>query len=95
MKLRPLGDKVIVTVDEARDRSKGGIILPDSAKERPHQGKVLSVGRGRTLENGKVVPVDVRVGDTVLFTKYGGNEVERGADEYMIVSESDILAVLG
>ncbi len=94
MNLKPLGEKVIVEVLGAKDRTKGGIILPDSAKEKPQEAKVIAVGSGKILNNGKVVPPDVRSGDTVLFGKYSGNEVKVNGKEYLIINQDDILAVI-
>ena len=94
MNLKPLGDKVIVEVLGAKDRTKGGIILPDSAKEKPQEAKVIAVGSGKILNNGKVVPPDVKTGDTVLFGKYSGNEVKVNGKEYLIINQDDILAVI-
>ena len=94
MNLKPLGDKVIVEVLGAKDRTKGGIILPDTAKEKPQEAKVISVGSGKVLANGKVVPPDVKTGDTVLFGKYSGSEVKVNGKEYLIINQDDILAVI-
>lgn len=92
--IRPLGDRVIVKPMEAEETTKSGIILPDTAKEKPQKGKVLAVGSGRILDNGTRVPSDVREGDTVIYSKYGGTEVKLEDEDYLIVSERDILAVL-
>ena len=92
--LKPLGDKVIVEVLGAQDRTKGGIILPDTAKEKPQEAKVIAVGSGKILNNGKVVPPDVRVGDMILFGKYSGNEVKVNDKELLIINQDDILAVI-
>ena len=94
MNLKPLGDKVIVEVLGAKDRTKGGIILPDTAKEKPQEAKVISVGSGKVLANGKVVAPDVKAGDTVLFGKYSGSEVKMNGKEYLIINQDDILAVI-
>ena len=94
MNLKPLGDKVIVEVLGAKDRTKGGIIVPDSAKEKPQEAKVIAVGSGKILNNGKVVPPDVKAGDTILFGKYSGNEVKVNGKEYLIINQDDILAVI-
>jgi chaperonin GroES len=91
--LRPLGDRVIVKVLEAEEKTKGGIILPDTAKDRPQEGEVVAVGSGRILENGERVPLEVKVGDRVVFSKYGGTEVKIDDEEYLIIRESDLLAV--
>jgi len=94
MNIRPLGDRVVVKPLEAEETTKGGIILPDTAKEKPQKGKVLSVGSGRILDNGTRVPLDVRDGDIVIYSKYGGTEVKIEGEEYLIVSERDILGVV-
>jgi chaperonin GroES len=91
--LKPLGDRIVVEPLEAEDVSPGGIVLPDTAKEKPQKGKVLAVGPGRTLDNGKVVPPEVKVGDKVIFSKYGGTEVKIDGKEYTILRENDVLAV--
>lgn len=95
MKINPLGDRVVVKAVEQEEKTKGGIVLPDTAKERPQEGNVVAVGPGRILENGQKVPVEVKVGDRVLYSKYGGTEVKIDGEEYLILSERDILAVLG
>jgi len=94
-KLVPLNDKIVVERLEAEDKSAGGIILPDTAKEKPKQGKILSLGEGKTLENGKRASFQVKVGDKVLFTSYAGSEVTVEGKEYLIMTEDDILAVVG
>ena len=96
MKLRPLGDRVIVRRSEARDKTAGGIILPDSAKNKPQKGKILAVGPGRLLKNGNRKKPQVKEGDTVLFTSWAGDEFkERGReDQVLVMHEEDILAVL-
>ena len=94
MNLKPLGDKVIIEILDAEEKTKGGIVLPDTAKEKPQQGKVIAVGSGKTLSNGKVIPPSVKPGDRIIFGKYSGNEVELGEDEYLIVNEEDILAIV-
>ncbi|MCX8088100.1 MAG: co-chaperone GroES [Meiothermus ruber] len=92
--LRPLGDRVVVKRIEEEAKTKGGIVLPDTAKEKPQRGKVIAVGSGRVLDNGTKVPLEVKVGDTVVFAKYGGTEIEIDGEEYIILSERDLLAVL-
>ena len=92
MDLKPLGDRVIVEVLEEEDVSYSGIVLPDTAKEKPQRGKVLAVGPGSRDEDGKYVPMDVEEGDEVIFSKYGGTEIKLGTDEVLILRESDILA---
>ena len=93
-KLRPLGDKILVKRVEAESKTKSGIVLPDTAKEKPKQGKVLSLGDGKMLDNGKRAHFQVKEGDRVLFTSYAGNEVEIDGEEYLIMTEEDILAVV-
>ncbi|MCS7021167.1 MAG: co-chaperone GroES [Gemmataceae bacterium] len=94
MKITPLNDKVLIERMEADDKTAGGIILPDTAKEKPKQGKVLALGEGKLLENGQRVPFQVKVGDRVLFSSYAGNEVQVEGKEYLVMSEDDILAVV-
>ncbi|MBA7611809.1 10 kDa chaperonin [subsurface metagenome] len=92
VKLQPLGDRVIVKPIESEEVTKGGIVLPDTAKEKPQEGKVLAVGPGRLSEDGKRIAMDVKVGDVVLYVKYGGTEVKIEGEELMVLRESDILA---
>ena len=94
MAIQPLGDRILVRLLEEEDKSSGGIILPDSAKEKPQEAKVLAVGKGRLLEDGTVRPLEVKVGDTVLFAKYSGSEVVHQDKEFIILKEDDVLAVL-
>jgi chaperonin GroES len=94
MKVVPLNDKIVVKRLEAEEKTAGGIVLPDTAKEKPKQGKVLSLGDGKLLENGKRASFQVREGDRVLFTSYAGNEVNLDGEEYLIMTEDDILAVV-
>ncbi len=94
MKLKPLGDRVLVKPIAVEERTKSGIVLPDTAKEKPQQGKVLAVGQGRLLDNGQLVPLQVKEGDKVLYSKYAGTEVKIENEEYLILSERDILAIL-
>jgi len=93
-KLRPLADRVVVKVLESEEKTKGGIFLPDTAKEKPQQAKVVAVGPGKTLENGSKLSVDVKEGDVVLFAKYSGTEVKVDGVEYLVIAEKDILAVV-
>lgn len=93
--IKPLGDKVVVQLVEAEDKSAGGILLPDSAKKKPTEGKVIAVGTGRTLDDGTKNVLSVSVGDRVLFSKYGGNEVTLDGQDYTILDEDQIYAVLG
>jgi chaperonin GroES len=92
--LKPLGDRVIVKPKEKEDVTKSGIVLPDSASEKPQEGSVLAVGPGRVLDNGKRVEMDVKTGDKVLFAKYAGTEVKLDGEEYLVIRESDLLAIL-
>ncbi|NLH40636.1 MAG: co-chaperone GroES [Planctomycetes bacterium] len=94
MKIRPLGDKVLVERVEAEAKTAGGIVLPDTAKEKPQRGSVVSVGEGKLLEDGTRRPVQVKKGDLVLFTSYAGSEIKVDGKEYLIMDESDIMAVI-
>jgi chaperonin GroES len=94
MKIRPLADRLVVKRVEQEEKSKGGIIIPDTAKEKPVEGKVIAVGSGKTLKNGKVRPVEVKAGDRVLFGKYSGNEIKLDGVEHVILTEDDVLAIL-
>lgn len=94
MKFQPLGDRVLVQPLKEEEQKKGGIIIPDSAKEKPQEGKVIALGTGPKDENGKVIPFRVKVGDTVLMPKYGGTEFKLDGKEYQIIREDDILGVL-
>ena len=93
MKLRPLHDRVVVKRLEEEEKTSGGIIIPDTAKEKPQQGKVIAVGKGRILEDGKVIPLVVKEGDRVLFSKYAGTDIKVDGDEHLIMREDDILAI--
>jgi len=93
--LRPLGDRIVIELVESEEKTASGIVLPDSAKEKPQEGKVVAVGNGRVLENGERVALDVAVGDRIIFSKYAGTEVKYQGVEYLILRESDILAVVG
>ena len=95
MALHPLGDRLIVKALEAEEKTKGGIVLPDSAKERPQEGKVLAVGKGKLLEDGTVKPLEVKTGDRILFGKYAGTEIKVDDGEVLILREDDILAIIG
>lgn len=95
MELRPLGDRVVVKPLEAEEKTKGGIIIPDTAKDKPQEGEVVAVGPGRVLENGNRVALDVKVGERVVYSKYGGTEVKIDEVEYLVIRESDLLAVRG
>jgi chaperonin GroES len=94
MKIRPLQDRVIVQRVEEEARTKGGIIIPDTAKEKPQEGKVVAVGKGKVNDDGKLTPLDVRVGDRILFGKYSGSEIKLEGEELLIMREDDILGVL-
>ena len=92
--MKPLGDSIVVEPLEAVEKTKGGIILPDTAKEKPQEAKVVELGTGKTSKDGKKIPFNVKKGDLVLIEKYGGNEVKIDGEEYIITKEEDILAVL-
>ena len=94
MKIRPLHDRVIVKRMEGEEKTKGGIIIPDTAKEKPVEGKVIAVGSGKVLENGKKVPLQVKTGDRILFGKYSGTEVKIDGEEHLIMREDDIIAIV-
>ncbi len=94
MKIRPLSDRIVVLRLEEESKTKGGIIIPDSAKEKPVEGKVVAVGSGKVQKNGKVRPLAVKAGDTILFGKYSGNEVKLDGVEHVILNEDDVLAVV-
>ena len=95
MKIRPLQDRVIVKrLEETVEKTKGGIIIPDTAKEKPQQGKVIAVGKGKVNDDGKVTPLDVKTGDTILFGKYSGSEIKIDGEEHLIMREEDILGVV-
>ncbi|MHC4599904.1 MAG: co-chaperone GroES [Planctomycetota bacterium] len=92
--VKPIGDRILIRRVEAEETTKGGIVIPDSAKEKPKEGEVIRIGEGRLLDSGERVPFQVKEGDRVLFTSYAGNEVKIAGEEYLIMSEDDILAVL-
>ncbi|MBW1813245.1 MAG: co-chaperone GroES [Deltaproteobacteria bacterium] len=94
MKLRPLHDRILVKRVEEETTTKGGIIIPDSAKEKPAEGKVISVGNGKIGEDGKRIPLDIKKGDRILFSKYGGTDVKIDNEEYLIMREEDVLGVI-
>ena len=94
MKFRPLHDRVIVKRVEEEEKTSGGIIIPDAAKEKPQEGKIIAVGRGQILENGKVSPLAVKKGDRILFGKYSGQEIKIDGEEHLIMREDDILAII-
>lgn len=95
LNLKPLGDKVVVEVIEESQTTASGLVLPDTAKEKSQRGKVLAVGPGKVLDNGNREPIEVKVGDTVVFAKYGGTEIDLGGRELMILSQRDIHAIVG
>ena len=94
MKIRPLGDRLLVKRIEEEEKSKGGIIIPDSAKEKPQEGKVVAVGKGKILEDGKLVPLEVKAGDRILFGKYAGTDVKIEGEEHLIMREDDVLGII-
>ena len=94
VKFRPLHDRVVVRRLEGEEKTKGGIIIPDTAKEKPQQGKVIAVGKGKVEKDGKVTPLDVKEGDTILFGKYSGQEIKLDNEEYLIMREEEILGVI-
>jgi len=94
MKIRPLHDRVIVKREEEEKKSQGGIIIPDTATEKPIFGKVIAVGKGKILENGEIRPLDLKVGDKILFGKYSGTEVKMDGDELVVMREEDVMAVV-
>jgi chaperonin GroES len=94
MKIRPLQDRVIVKRLEEEEKTKGGIIIPDTAKEKPQEGKVIAVGKGKVTEDGKVIPLDVKAGDRILFGKYSGTEIKIEGEEHLIMREEDILGII-
>jgi chaperonin GroES len=95
MKVRPLHDRLLVRRLEEKETAQGGIIIPDTAKEKPMEGKVLAVGNGRVLDSGKRLPVEVKVGDTILFGKYSGTEIKVDGEEVLVVREDEVLAIVG
>ncbi len=94
MKIRPLHDRVIVKREDEERKSPGGIVIPDTAAEKPIRGKIIAVGKGKILENGSVRPLDLKVGDKILFGKYGGTEVKVDGDELLVMREEDVMAVI-
>lgn len=92
--LKPLGDRIICKAVSAEETTAGGIVLPDTAKEKPQEGEVIAVGPGNQLESGEIAPMDVKVGDKVIYGKYAGTEVKVGAEEYIILRQEDVLAIL-
>lgn len=93
--LKPLGDRIVIELIEQEEKTKSGIVLPDSAKEKPQEGKVIAVGTGRVADNGERIAMEVNEGDSVIFAKYSGTEVKYEGNEYLVLRESDVLAVIG
>jgi chaperonin GroES len=94
MKLRPLGDRILVKRIKEEEKTKGGIIIPDTAKEKPQEGKVVAVGKGKVADDGKLVPPEVRAGDKILFGKYSGSEIKLEGDDLIVLREDDILGII-
>ncbi len=94
MKQRPLRDRILVDRVQEDEKTKGGIIIPDTAKEKPAEGKVVAIGNGRMDENGKLLPMDVKVGDRILFSKYGGTDIKIEGNDYLILRQDDVLGVI-
>jgi len=94
MKIRPLHDRIVVKREEEKEVKKGGIVIPDTAKEKPQEGKVIAVGNGKVTEEGKKVPLDVKAGNRILFGKYSGSEVKIDDEDYLIMKEDDVLAII-
>ena len=94
LNVKPLGDRILVEAVEEKEVKKGGIIIPDTAKEKPQQGKVTAVGNGKSKDDGKRVPLDVKAGDTILFGKYSGQEIKLDGEEFLIMREDEVLAVI-
>src|SRR5467141_1282076 len=94
MKIRPLDDRIVVKRIEQQEQLQGGLYIPDSAKEKPQEGEVVAVGKGKRLEDGKVVPLDVQVGDRILFGKYSGSDIKLDGDEFLIMREDEVLGIL-
>lgn len=93
--LKPLGDRIVIELVEVEEKTSSGIVLPDSAKEKPQEGKVIAVGTGRVLDNGQRIDLEVKEGDRIIFSKYSGTEVKHEGNEYLILRESDVLAIVG
>ena len=94
MRIKPLSDKILIQRLEAENKTPGGIVIPDTAKEKPKKGKVVSVGKGKILDDGKLKPMQVKKGDKILFTSYAGTEIKIDGQEYLIMDESDVMAVI-
>lgn len=93
--LKPLGDRVVIELVESEEKTSSGIVLPDTAKEKPQEGRVVAVGTGRVLDNGEKVALEVKEGDRIIFSKYAGTEVKYDGKEYLIIRENDVLAIVG
>ncbi|MGJ9385842.1 co-chaperone GroES [Salipaludibacillus neizhouensis] len=93
--LKPLGDRIVIELSEQEEKTASGIVLPDSAKEKPQEGKVIAVGTGRVTDNGERIDLEVKTGDSIIFSKYSGTEVKYEGSEYLILRESDVLAIIG
>ena len=94
LKIQPLGDRLIVKAVEPKETKKGGLIIPETAKEKPQEGEVLAVGKGKIADDGKLIPMEVKTGDIVLYGKYSGTEIKINDEEYLIMSESDVLGIV-
>jgi len=94
MKIRPLYDRIVVKRIEQKEQMQGGLYIPDSAKEKPQEGEVVAIGKGKRLDDGRVVPLDVQVGDRILFGKYSGSDIKMDGEEYMIMREDEVLGIL-
>ena len=94
MKIRPLYDRIVVKRIEQQEQKVGGLYIPDSAKEKPQEGEVVAIGKGKRLEDGKIIPLDVQVGDRILFGKYSGSDIKLENDEYLIMREDEVLGIL-
>jgi chaperonin GroES len=94
MKIRPLQDRILVKRIDEEEKTKGGIIIPESAKEKPMEGKIVAVGKGKVLEDGKILPLDVKVGDKILFAKYAGTDIKIEGDEHLIMREEEVLGII-
>jgi chaperonin GroES len=94
VKIRPLGDRVLVKALEKDKQERGGLIIPDTAKEKPQEGEIIAAGKGKTTDDGKLIPIEVKVGDKILYGKYSGTEIKIDGDEYLIMHQEDILGIL-
>ncbi|MFH1767532.1 MAG: co-chaperone GroES [Candidatus Omnitrophota bacterium] len=95
MKIKPLGERILIKPSEEKERTKGGIVIPDTAKEKPQEGKVVAVGEGKKSDEGKLIPLTVKAGDRVLYGKYSGTEITVDDEEYLIMREEDVFAIIG